>query len=174
MLGSSFRVRDLSAVPGAPEVEETGSTFAENARLKALGISAVVPGLVLADDSGLEVDALDGAPGVRSARYAGESADDAANNARLMREMEGVENRTARFRCVMVLSRGEEVLAEFGGAVEGRILGEARGVAGFGYDPFFVPDGHDKTFAELGSEVKNTLSHRARALEKLMFWLKAG
>ena len=173
MLGAHFRVRDLSSVPGSPEVEETGETFAENARLKALGISAVVPGLVLADDSGLEVDALDGAPGVRSARFAGEDADTAANNAKLMREMDGVENRTARFRCVMVLSRGDEVLGEFDGAVEGRIIGEARGGGGFGYDPFFVPDGHDQTFAELGSEVKNTLSHRARALEKLVGWLKA-
>ncbi len=173
MLGERFRVRDLSAVPEAPEVEETGTTFVENARLKALGISAVVPGLVLADDSGLEVDALDGAPGVYSARYAGGDGDTAANNAKLMREMDGVENRTARFRCVMVLSRGDEVLGEFDGSVEGRIVDAARGGGGFGYDPFFVPDGHEQTFAELGTEVKNTLSHRARALEKLMAWLEA-
>lgn len=171
MLGECFRVRDLSAVPEAPEVEETGTTFAENARLKALGISAVVPGLVLADDSGLEVDALEGAPGVYSARYAGTAGDDGANNARLMREMHGVENRAARFRCVMVLSRGDEVLGQFDGSVEGRIVDTARGGGGFGYDPFFVPDGHHQTFAELGAEVKNTLSHRARALEKFLQWL---
>ena len=172
MLGDRFRVRDLSAVSGAPEVEETGTTFLENARLKALGISAVVSGLVLADDSGLEVDALGGAPGVYSARYAGEDGNDTANNAKLMLDMDGVENRTARFRCVMVLSHGDDVLGEFDGSVEGRIADAARGGGGFGYDPFFVPDGHNETFAELGAEVKNTLSHRARALEKLMRWLE--
>jgi XTP/dITP diphosphohydrolase len=171
MLGERLRVRDLSAVPDAPEVEETGTTFVANARLKALGISAVVPGLVLADDSGLEVDALGGAPGVYSARYAGKDGDDAANNAKLMQEMEGVEDRTARFRCMMVLSRGTEVLGEFDGSVEGRIVDAARGGGGFGYDPFFVPDGYNRTFAELGAEVKNTLSHRARALDKLIRWL---
>ena len=171
MLGERFRVRDLSAVPEAPQVEETGTTFVENARVKALGISAVVPGLVLADDSGLEVDALDGEPGVYSSRYAGEDGNDAANNAKLLREMTGAENRTARFRCVMVLSRDGEVLGEFDGAVEGRIVDEARGGGGFGYDPFFVPDGHEGTFAELGAEVKNGLSHRARALEKVLAWL---
>jgi XTP/dITP diphosphohydrolase len=173
MLGDRFRVRDLSAVSGAPEVEETGTTFLENARLKALGTSAVVSGLVLADDSGLEVDALGGAPGVYSARYAGEDGNDAANNAKLMLGMDGVKNRTARFRCVMVLAHGDGVLGEFDGSVEGRIVDAARGGGGFGYDPYFVPDGHDETFAELGAEVKNTLSHRARALEKLVRWLES-
>jgi XTP/dITP diphosphohydrolase len=168
----SLQVIDLSAVPGAPDVEETGSTFLANARLKALGVSEVVDGLVLADDSGLEVDALGGAPGVRSARYAAEGGDDHANNAKLMREMQGKEDRKARFRCAMVLARDGEVLGEFDGAVEGYIIGEPRGAEGFGYDPFFVPDGFDKTFAELGAEVKNGLSHRARALEGVIAWLK--
>ena len=163
---------DLSAVPGAPEIEETGTTFQANARLKALGVSEVVDGLVLADDSGLEVDALGGAPGVRSARYAGEGGGDQANNAKLMREMQGKDDRRARFRCAMVLARDGKVLGEFDGAVEGRIIGEPRGAQGFGYDPFFVPDGFDQTFAELGAEVKNGLSHRARALDGVISWLK--
>ena len=163
---------DLSAVSDVPDVEETGTTFLENARLKALEVSALVGGLVLADDSGLEVDALDGAPGVRSARYAGEGGGDAANNAKLMREMDGVDDRRARFRCVMVLAKNGKVLGEFAGAVEGRIIGEPRGAQGFGYDPFFVPEGFTETFAELGVEVKNRLSHRARALQGVLAFLK--
>ena len=169
---NSLQVIDLSAVPGAPDVEETGTTFRANARLKALGVSEVVDGLVLADDSGLEVDALGGAPGVRSARYAAEGGDDHANNAKLMREMQGKEDRRARFRCAMVLAKDGELLGEFDGTVEGRIIGEPRGAQGFGYDPFFVPDGFDQSFAELGAEVKNGLSHRARALEGVIAWLK--
>lgn len=173
MLGGSFDVRDLSALPDAPEVEETGTTFLANATLKALALSAITEDLVLADDSGLEVDALDGAPGVYSARFAGARADDLANNSKLIREMEGVvpARRTGRFRCVMVLARAGEVLAHFDGAVEGRLLEESRGEAGFGYDPLFVPDGHDLSFAELGPEVKNQLSHRARAVAQLVAWL---
>ena len=167
-----LEVKDLSAVPGVPEVEETGTTFLENARLKAVAVSEAVGGLVLADDSGLEVDALGGAPGVISARYAGGTGGDAANNAKLMREMEGLEDRRARFRCVMVLATGGRILGEFDGAVEGRIIGEPRGAQGFGYDPLFVPDGFDQTFAELGLEVKNGLSHRSRALEGVAAWLK--
>ena len=173
MLGYSFAVRDLKYLPEAPEVEETGTTFLANATLKAVAISRLAGGLVLADDSGLEVDALDGAPGVYSARYAGEGADDAANNARLLENLAGVpaSERTARFRCVMVVARDGEVLADFDGSVEGRIIEAPRGDHGFGYDPLFVPDGHDATFAELGAEIKNGMSHRARALETLVPWL---
>lgn len=173
VLGPTFVVRDLAALPEAPEVEETGDTFLANARLKALAISRLVPDLVLADDSGLEVDALDGAPGVRSARYAGPGADDGANNAKLIAALDGLDaaGRGGRFRCVMVVARGGEELAHFDGAVEGRLLAELRGSAGFGYDPLFVPDGYEQTFAELGPAVKNRLSHRARALEGLQAWL---
>lgn len=176
MLGSSFQVVDLSALPGSPVVEETGVTFHENSTLKAVAISQISDSLVLADDSGLEVDALQGAPGVYSARYAGEGADDEANNRKLLSELAGVASgdRTARFRCVIVIARSGEVLAGFEGAVEGRILESPRGAAGFGYDPLFVPEGHLRSFAELGPTVKNELSHRARAMEEVVRWLRQG
>ncbi|HSP43707.1 MAG TPA: RdgB/HAM1 family non-canonical purine NTP pyrophosphatase [Luteolibacter sp.] len=171
MLGASHEVLDMSAFPDAPAIEETGVTFLENARLKALGISRVIGGIVLSDDSGLEVDALNGAPGVWSSSYGGVEGDHACNNARLIKEMAGNNDRRARFRCTMVLAQGGSELAHFTGAVEGRIIGEPRGAEGFGYDPLFVPDGHERTFAELGEDVKNTLSHRARALAQVVDWL---
>ena len=173
ILGDSFQVVDLSGVPGAPEVEETGATFVENSTFKAVAISNVSEALVLADDSGLEVDALQGAPGVYSARYAGPEADDRANNDKLLTAIHGVpmEKRTARFRCVMVVARAGVVLGEFEGSVEGRILEQAAGTGGFGYDPLFVPEGYTESFAELGPGIKNGLSHRARAMEKLVDWL---
>ena len=171
MLAASHEVVDMSSFPEAPAIEETGVTFLENARLKALGVSRVIGGIVLSDDSGLEVDALHGSPGVWSSSYGGVEGDHARNNARLLREMEGKTDRAARFRCTMVLAQGGEELAHFTGAVEGRIIGEPRGTEGFGYDPLFVPDGHKHTFAELGEDVKNTLSHRARALAQVIEWL---
>jgi XTP/dITP diphosphohydrolase len=171
MLGDNYTVTDLSTHPDLPEVEETGTTFLENATLKAVEISKLISGMVLSDDSGLEVDALGGAPGVYSARFAGENSTDTANNNKLLKELEGIENRTARFRCVMVLAEAGKVLTSFDGAVEGKIIHAAQGDAGFGYDPLFVPDGHNLTFAELGSDIKNGLSHRARALEQLTPWL---
>lgn len=171
MLGSGYAVSDLSAHPDLPEVEETGTTFLENATLKAVEISKLVDGLVLSDDSGLEVDVLNGEPGVYSARYAGEPCNDTDNNAKLLQALEGEADRSARFRCVMVLAQGGVLLASFDGAVEGRIIGELRGEGGFGYDPLFVPDGYEQTFAELGGEIKNKLSHRARALEQAAHWL---
>jgi XTP/dITP diphosphohydrolase len=164
MLGGSHEVLDVTAFPECPVIEETGSTFLENARLKALGISAVLPGLVLSDDSGLEVDALGGAPGVWSSSYGGEEGNHARNNTRLLAEMAGVTDRRARFRCTMVLAAEGREIASFNGTVEGRIVDAPRGERGFGYDPLFVPEGHEATFAELGDAVKNTLSHRARAL----------
>lgn len=173
MLGPAWEVRDLRDFPEAPEVEETGDTFLENATLKAVAISRLVPGLILADDSGLEVDALRGAPGVRSARFAGEKADDAANNAKLLAALEEIPDgkRTARFRCVMVAAEAGGVLAHFDGTVEGGINGAPRGTHGFGYDPLFVPEGFHRTFAELGPDTKNRMSHRARALQALREWL---
>jgi len=174
ILEGLFRVLDLSAVADAPEVEETGTTFIENARLKAVAISKTTGGLVLADDSGLEVDALGGEPGVYSARYAGPGAEDATNNRKLLAELAGIpeQKRTGRFRCVMVISRKGEVLEEFEGCVEGMILEEEKGAGGFGYDPLFVPEGQTQSFAELGPRIKNGLSHRARAMEKVVAWLR--
>ncbi|MDA7917795.1 non-canonical purine NTP pyrophosphatase, partial [bacterium] len=124
---SACEVLDLSAVSDPPEVEETGTTFLENATLKAVAISCLTDALVLSDDSGLEVDSLGGEPGVYSSRYAGEDGNDSLNNEKLLRELSGRNERTARFRCVMVLARSGEVLAHFSGAVEGRILQNARG-----------------------------------------------
>jgi XTP/dITP diphosphohydrolase len=183
----------LDEFPGAPPLVEDASTFAGNATGKALQlahwITATEPpgrarleraGLVLADDSGLEVDALDGAPGVHSARFAapdaraGVNSSDAANNARLLRLLENVpvSRRTARFRCVLALVRvGPVAAAEeprlFEGVCEGRISFAPSGGGGFGYDPLFIPEGCSASFAELGEEVKNRISHRARALAKL-------
>lgn len=167
---SDHEVCDLSVLPDAPEVEETGTTFRENATLKALAISALTGDLVLSDDSGLEVDALGGEPGVYSSRYGGEEGNDARNNAKLLREMKDQKGRSARFRCIMVLARDGRVLSYFSGSVEGEILESARGEGGFGYDPLFVPDGYRESFAELGEEVKNSLSHRARALNQVERW----
>jgi XTP/dITP diphosphohydrolase len=153
-------------------VEETGETFEENASLKALAASAHFEGWVLADDSGLEVDALGGAPGVRSARFSGEGATDASNRALLLEKLAGIpeDQRSARFRCVIALARGGEVLAHFSGSVEGAIIASEKGEGGFGYDPLFVPVGFSETFAELSAETKNRLSHRGRALAEMKGW----
>ena len=173
---------DLSEEGGAPWDDfrvtpwlEQGAALIRSdlATLKAVEISKQVEGMVLSDDSGLEVDALDGAPGVYSARYAGVHGDDAGNNAKLLNELVGVADRSARFRCVMVLAREGEALAHFDGAVEGKIISEQQGAGGFGYDPLFVPDGYEETFAELGEDVKNGLSHRARAMAQVVGWLSA-
>ena len=172
MLAGRFEVLDVTAFPACPEIAETGSSFLENARLKALGISRLLDGWVLSDDSGLEVDALGGAPGVWSSSYGGVEGDHARNNARLLQEMAGKADRSARFRCTMVLARGGHEEAHFSGTVEGRIIDTARGGRGFGYDPLFVPEGHEQTFAELGEAVKNSLSHRARALAQVLQFLE--
>ncbi|NCF12874.1 MAG: RdgB/HAM1 family non-canonical purine NTP pyrophosphatase [Verrucomicrobiaceae bacterium] len=171
ILGAGYVVSDLKAHPELPEVEETGSTFLENATLKAVEISKQVEGLILSDDSGLEVDALGGEPGVYSSRYAGEAGNDEANNKKLLHELQGKDNRKARFRCVMVLAQDGEVLTSFDGAVEGRMLSELHGEGGFGYDPLFVPDGYDQTFSQLSEGIKNQLSHRAVAMQKVVAWL---
>lgn len=172
MIGDRFEVLDSNDFPEAPKIEETGTTFLENARLKAEAISRVVEGWVLSDDSGLEVDALGGAPGVWSSSYGGDEGNHALNNARLIREMEGKTDRCARFRCTMVLARNGLEQAIFDGCVEGRIIDFPRGEHGFGYDPLFIPDGFEETFAELGEDVKNTLSHRSRALAKVLSFLE--
>ena len=174
ILPERYVVHTLADHPEAPEVEETGKTFAENAQLKACGVSAVVPGLVLADDSGLCVDALGGYPGVLSARYAGEHGDDNANNAKLLYElmhMLGHAPFTARFICAMCLAEGGKPLATFTGKVEGTISLTPAGCGGFGYDPIFIPDGHFATFAEIPASIKNQISRRADALRQLAGYL---
>lgn len=168
MIGDRFEVLDATAFPDFPEIEETGTTFLENARLKAEGISRRVEGWVLSDDSGLEVDALGGAPGVWSSSYGGEEGNHARNNARLLGEMAGKADRSARFRCTMVLARDGMEQANFSGTVEGSLVESLHGSGGFGYDPLFIPAGHDRTFAELGDAIKNTLSHRSRALGQVI------
>lgn len=171
MIGDRFEVLNATAFADFPEIEETGTTFLENARLKAEGISAHIEGWVLSDDSGLEVDALGGAPGVWSSSYGGEEGNHAKNNARLLTDMAGKGERSARFRCTMVLARGGVQQAAFQGTVEGRLVESLHGTEGFGYDPLFVPCGHEQTFAELGAEIKNRLSHRARALDQVIAFL---
>ncbi len=148
-------------------VEETGESFLENALLKARRISAETGLPVLAEDAGLEVEALGGRPGVRSARFAGEEATDRENIQKLLTELSGVENRRARFRAVAVVRfpEGKELIAE--GELRGTIAAAPRGHTGFGYDPVFIPEGFNKTLAELGLEVKNRISHRAQALRRL-------
>lgn len=209
ILGKNFRCLTLNDFPNAPETAEDAATFAGNATKKAVELARWLsdtrhptpdtrPLYVLADDSGLEVDALHGAPGVYSARFAAmdsgkaENSSSAENNAKLLRLLKDVpvEKRTARFRCVLaltpVLAKRTEAASptcyadelemqteNFEGACEGRIGFEPRGNNGFGYDPLFIPFGFEQTFAELGEEVKNRLSHRAKALEKLRARLKS-
>jgi XTP/dITP diphosphohydrolase len=163
ILGGGWEIEDLTAHPEIPAPDETGSTFVENSSIKAVAASNVFSGYVLADDSGLEVDALGGAPGVQSARYSGANATDATNRQRLLRELPGTGS-SARFRCVMAVARKGAVLGTFEGAVEGRVITAERGSGGFGYDSLFIPDGYSNTFGELSSDIKNGLSHRARAL----------
>lgn len=173
ILGEGWEVTDLNAHPEIAAPEETGATFAENAAIKALAASRMFAGLVLADDSGLEVDALGGAPGARSARYAGEDATDADNRAKLLHALAGVRGaaRAARFRCALALAADGAVRATFDGAVEGVVINAERGDGGFGYDALFVPEGYCETFAQLSGAIKNQLSHRARALEKARAFL---
>jgi XTP/dITP diphosphohydrolase len=166
ILGADFAVCDLSAYPGTPETAETGKTFEENAVLKATAASRHLPGLVVADDSGLEVDALGGAPGIYSARYAGQNATDKQNIDKLLEELARIETaiRSARFRCVIALAREGKLLRVFEGVVEGMIVDSPCGTCGFGYDPIFVPQEFEQTFGELPIEVKNRISHRGRAI----------
>ena len=176
ILGPDFRVRDLTAHPEVSEIRESGISFEENAKLKALVASRQLPALVIADDSGIEVEALGGAPGIYSARYAGANATDGSKIDKLLRELARVgatlDERRARFRCVVALARNGDLLDTFEGIVEGRIADEAGGDSGFGYDPIFIPEGFEQTFAELPSAVKNTISHRAKAIRALAVRLR--
>jgi XTP/dITP diphosphohydrolase len=171
IFGSGLTVRDLTAHPDISEITESGTSFEENAKLKAIAVSKKLPGLVIADDSGLEVDALGGAPGIQSARYAGVNANDKEKIAKLLSLVANMEaksdQRRARFRCVLAVARDGQVLATFEGVVDGKIAERPCGSHGFGYDPIFIPNGFEETFAELPKEVKNNISHRAKAIRKL-------
>jgi len=170
ILGPEFIVRDLADTE-VPEIRENGTSFEENAKLKALVASRQLPGLVIADDSGLEVNDLGGAPGIYSARYAGPNATEREKMDKLLRELVRVratdDGRRARFRCVVALAQNGHLLGIFEGKIEGKINDTARGDSGFGYDPIFVPDGFEQTFGELPEEVKNSISHRAKAIRAL-------
>ncbi|MBI5099048.1 MAG: XTP/dITP diphosphatase [Nitrospirae bacterium] len=171
--GADINIYTPDDFPQCLEVEEDGDTFEANAVKKAVYISKCTGMTAIADDSGLEVYALNGAPGVFSARYAGESADDRANCEKLLHEMSGFpdEKRKARFVCCIAVASGDDVKTFFGYA-EGKIGKVPRGKKGFGYDPLFYPEGHSRTFAEMSDEEKNALSHRGKALNKLQEYLK--
>ena len=190
ILGDDFEVLSLSDIGCHEDIPETSDTLEGNAMQKAQYVFDKYGYDCFADDTGLEVDALGGEPGIYSARYAALDGDDSishdseANMAKLLRKLEGIENRKARFRTVIALittkdnspsliGRDGVGLLLFEGIVNGSIIKERRGGEGFGYDPIFQPEGYDKTFAELGNEVKNHISHRARAVQKLADYLKS-
>jgi XTP/dITP diphosphohydrolase len=170
--GINFAVTSAKTCGGMPDVEENGDTFAANSQIKAEALRPLAPteAWVMADDSGLEVDALNGAPGVFSARYAGEGATDEANVAKLLEALVDVpvEERTARFRCVLCVIDESGHISHYDGTCEGTIAKRPKGDNGFGYDPIFIPAGHNQTFSQLGDRVKAQLSHRAKACH----WLK--
>jgi XTP/dITP diphosphohydrolase len=180
LLGADLAVIDLSVFPDMTLPEETGSTFAQNAIVKAVTVSRYRTKdrpafaelrhlLVAADDSGLEVDALGGAPGIYSARYAGKDATDANNIDKLLQELrtKNADQRSARFRCVIALAQDGKVLGTFEGVVEGKIIDPPRGDRGFGYDPIFQPSGFEQTFGEMPAKLKNEISHRSKAAAAL-------
>lgn len=171
VLGEGFELVTLREVGITEDIPETGATLDENASQKAHYVYERTGLDCFADDTGLEVEALNGAPGVRSARYATEGHDFAANNSKLLHELEGKANRRARFRTVISLIRGG-VEQQVEGIVEGRIATEEAGCGGFGYDPLFVPDGHTVTFAEMSADAKNAISHRGRAVAELVKLLR--
>ena len=183
ILGSEFEIVSLKDIGCDVDIPETGNTLEENAMQKAQYVYDHYNLSCFADDTGLEVEALNGEPGVHSARYAeGTNHDSEANMAKLLRNLEGKDNRKARFRTVIALIQKQDVcpcgctsikkVNRFEGIVDGSIATEKHGTAGFGYDPIFVPEGYDKSFAELGESIKNGISHRARAVAKLAKFLK--
>lgn len=171
MLGDAFHIKTMKDIGCEDDIEEYGTTFEQNSRIKADYIHDRYGVNVVADDSGLEVEALDNRPGVYSARYAGEPTNHQANIEKLLLELEGVENRKAKFRAVITLIlNGEHRLFE--GEVSGKITTEKLGNDGFGYDPVFVPDGYETTFAQMPAEIKNQISHRANAVNQMLAFLK--
>lgn len=183
ILGNEFEIVSLKDIGCDVDIPETGNTLEENAMQKAQYVYDHYNLSCFADDTGLEVEALNGEPGVHSARYAeGTDHDSEANMAKLLRNLEGKDNRKARFRTVIALIQKQDIcpcgctsikkVNRFEGIVDGSIATEKHGTAGFGYDPIFVPEGYDKSFAELGESIKNGISHRARAVAKLAEYLK--
>lgn len=177
ILGKSIEVLSLADINCHEDIPETAPTIEGNAMMKARYVYDKYGTPCFADDTGLEVEALDGAPGVYSARYAGgEGHDSEANMRKLLHELEGKENRRAQFRTVIALIEqkdGKPVAHTFEGRIEGRISHEKKGASGFGYDPIFVPESYEQSFAELGNEIKNKISHRARAVARLAEYLLA-
>jgi len=170
-IGNHFELLTLNDIGCTEDIEETGSSFEENAAIKSNYVYNKYHLNCFGDDSGLVIDALNGEPGVYSARYAGEHGNHAANIEKVLAKLEGIENRKARFITVISLIwEGKEHVFE--GKVEGTIRHETTGAGGFGYDPIFQPDGYDVTFAEMSMDEKNKISHRARAMEKLIEFLK--
>lgn len=171
VVGENFEIVSLDDIGCSDDIEETGTTLEANALIKARYIKQKYGYDCFGDDTGLEVEVLNGAPGVYSARYAGNGHDAKANIKKLLQAMDGEKNRTARFRTVIALiMNGKEYLFE--GEIKGKIITEERGTTGFGYDPVFVPDGCENTFAELGTDIKNSISHRALAIRSLCDFLK--
>ena len=172
ILGSTIEVKSLKDIGCHVDIPETGTTLEENAQIKANYVWDNFQTIVFADDTGLEIDALNGEPGVYSARYAGgEGHDSEANIQKVLANLQGVENRKARFRTVIAFiykdkKTGNKTTKLIEGIVDGSIITEKRGAAGFGYDAIFVPEGYDKTFGELGMDIKNSISHRARAVQQ--------
>ena len=166
-----FEAEPVPGLKSIPPVEETGATFEENAILKAEYYSRYADGYLFVDDSGLSVDALSGSPGVFSARFAGPDATDDQNNALLIEKLQGVQDRTARYVCVIALARAGKLIATFRGEVEGQIIDQPRGNGGFGYDPYFFYPPFGCTFAEATPEQKQSVSHRGQALRSMRQYL---
>ena len=165
----NVELKSLKDYPNCPEVVEDGKTFAENASKKAVEVCRYCDVPAFADDSGLEVEALGGEPGIYSSRYADT---DAARIEKVLKNLEGKDNRRARFVCVIAIAINGEVIETFEGEVKGTIIDAPRGTNGFGYDPIFMPDGYDKTFAEMTDEEKNQISHRANAVKKALEFIE--
>jgi len=172
MLSGLHEIVGLNEIGVTEEIPETGETFSENSLIKAKYVFEKFHLPVFADDSGLEVGALNGEPGVFSARYAGPAKNDEENIQLLLKNLGSNTNRVARFKTVITLIEEDGTESQFSGTIEGAIIKEKRGAHGFGYDPIFIPNGHEKTFAELPSEIKNRISHRAVAVKKLIDHLK--
>ncbi|MBO4603225.1 MAG: non-canonical purine NTP diphosphatase [Salinivirgaceae bacterium] len=171
LIGDLYDLVDLDDIGITDDIPETGDTLESNARIKARYVKEHCGNSVFADDTGLEVEILNGQPGVYTARFAGPECDSEKNMEKLLRVMEGEENRRAQFRTVICLIIGDNEYL-FEGVVKGRIATKTSGTGGFGYDPVFIPDGYDKTFAEMPSELKNQISHRAIAVERFATFLK--
>lgn len=173
--GLSINIHSAKKVGGMPEVEENGKTFEANARLKVEALEKKVPdgAWILGDDSGLCVNALNGAPGIYSARYSGEDATDHSNNEKLLRELKGKDDRGAYFYCALVLRQKMGAELVFSGMCRGKILEKINGEAGFGYDPLFVPNGCSETFAQMGPTQKDLESHRGGALRQLIAYIRS-